>query len=759
MNFGPNVSFGFGSSGGGGGGGGFTSANNGLTSTGTTVQWGQTQSAVGDPGALLHTTEIPFAGFIMNFIDRGNLNKIGFNPTAPGITLNVTNWANTIPAFTLFDNLTSGAFSIQGSKSTTNYAKLNFFNGSTNQGNIFFVNSGNVQVTAGNHATPLTDQGQLLQVNGSLWTNGAVQFATYGSGTHTGTATFNLAVDASGNLIEVSAAGGLTAANDGLSATGSTAKLGQALGAGGNPAALTESREIPFAGFLLEYVDKASGSFIEFNPLFPRMRFQVQDFSAQTPLLDFHDIASNSNFRIGAETLGGRYFGFLNMQSLGTAMQMWFADGTAVQITDGSFKANTGDLFQVYGGGRFIDNSTSGNFLHFIPSNIQMDFQAADWSIASPSINMNDTVTGNSFQIFGEQDSGNNRGRIFFDGGSGNIGNILFTNAQQIQIFQGSSIPANTTDFLQVYGSIFGNSTLNLIDAGGGQISMNPALPIIELDGVDWSVQNTILSLFDNATNTGFGFVGSKNTLGGLKGSINFTNSGGNHTRLDFLDAMHVQLWVGSSQPADTGELFQVFGSGNFIDFTTGNILLSPAAVHATLISTLGWSDTQGRVEINDAITNDSMFVQGYNDGAGNNYGYIHYDSQAGGGISVAQFFTPAGHLQIIADNTPPTDNGALLQVANNISVGEVTNPGGGTMNDNFMAYTATGTTNTWTAPDVTNANGKFIFIKNQGSGNLTINSFAGASDFYTSSAVNVLTVSAGNAILLVGGNGKWNVE
>lgn len=82
MNFGPNVSFGFGSSGGGGGGGGFTTANNGLTSTGTTVQWGQTISQGGDPGALLHGSEIPFAGFSMQFIDRGTGNYVLFDPTS-----------------------------------------------------------------------------------------------------------------------------------------------------------------------------------------------------------------------------------------------------------------------------------------------------------------------------------------------------------------------------------------------------------------------------------------------------------------------------------------------------------------------------------------------------------------------------------------------------------------------------------------------------------------------------------------------------
>jgi hypothetical protein len=55
----------------------------------------------------------------------------------------------------------------------------------------------------------------------------------------------NMSYSSSGSL---SGGGPITAANDGLTETANVAKLGQAVGAAGDPAKLLESREIPFNG-------------------------------------------------------------------------------------------------------------------------------------------------------------------------------------------------------------------------------------------------------------------------------------------------------------------------------------------------------------------------------------------------------------------------------------------------------------------------------------------------------------------------------
>lgn len=70
-----------------------------------------------------------------------------------------------------------------------------------------------------------------------------------------------------------------------------------------------------------------------------------------------------------------------------------------------------------------------------------------------------------------------------------------------------------------------------------------------------------------------------------------------------------------------------------------------------------------------------------------------------------------------------------------------------------------TGTTGTWTWPVITGNTWKRIFVKNRGSGNLTINSNAGANDFYLTAPTNTLTVAAGTAIILVADGVYWNIE
>jgi hypothetical protein len=62
----------------------------------------------------------------------------------------------------------------------------------------------------------------------TLKSTGGLRLHTYGSGLRTGTATYNLSVDAAGNLIETAATTGVTADN-GLTATGSNVQLGGTL--------------------------------------------------------------------------------------------------------------------------------------------------------------------------------------------------------------------------------------------------------------------------------------------------------------------------------------------------------------------------------------------------------------------------------------------------------------------------------------------------------------------------------------------------
>lgn len=73
--------------------------------------------------------------------------------------------------------------------------------------------------------------------------------------------------------------------------------------------------------------------------------------------------------------------------------------------------------------------------------------------------------------------------------------------------------------------------------------------------------------------------------------------------------------------------------------------------------------------------------------------------------------------------------------------------------------YIFSGTTTTWTLPAVSGNTGVIYYIKNRGSGNITLNSNAGGNDIYDTSATNTLTISAGTARILVNDGTYYTVQ
>jgi hypothetical protein len=69
------------------------------------------------------------------------------------------------------------------------------------------------------------------------------------------------------------------------------------------------------------------------------------------------------------------------------------------------------------------------------------------------------------------------------------------------------------------------------------------------------------------------------------------------------------------------------------------------------------------------------------------------------------------------------------------------------------------GTTATWTLGTVAAGSNVTYYIKNAGSGVLTINSAAGGNDIYYTSAVATISISAGNAIIIHNDGVNWQVE
>lgn len=81
------------------------------------------------------------------------------------------------------------------------------------------------------------------------------------------------------------------------------------------------------------------------------------------------------------------------------------------------------------------------------------------------------------------------------------------------------------------------------------------------------------------------------------------------------------------------------------------------------------------------------------------------------------------------------------------------------TLATTYTHYVFTGTTTTWTLPAVSGTTSHVFYIKNRGSGAITLGTAAAANELYTTSAVNTLTINAGEAYMLLSDGTYFNVE
>lgn len=102
--------------------------------------------------------------------------------------------------------------------------------------------------------------------------------------------------------------------------------------------------------------------------------------------------------------------------------------------------------------------------------------------------------------------------------------------------------------------------------------------------------------------------------------------------------------------------------------------------------------------------------------------------------------------------------DGTMTTIGKRI-LGLVTSSAGTLTIGNAEAYIFNGTTTTWTLPAVSGTTGYIYYIKNIGSGSITLNSNAGGNDIYTSSAVSTTTVTAGSSIILISSGTYFTVN
>ena len=87
------------------------------------------------------------------------------------------------------------------------------------------------------------------------------------------------------------------------------------------------------------------------------------------------------------------------------------------------------------------------------------------------------------------------------------------------------------------------------------------------------------------------------------------------------------------------------------------------------------------------------------------------------------------------------------------VTSGSTANIGGGPVH-----YIFTGSTATWTLPTNSAYNGVILYMKNAGSGNITLNA-SGSDTIYDTSSVTTITITPGTSRMIVSINGVWYVE
>jgi hypothetical protein len=130
---------------------------------------------------------------------------------------------------------------------------------------------------------------------------------------------------------------------------------------------------------------------------------------------------------------------------------------------------------------------------------------------------------------------------------------------------------------------------------------------------------------------------------------------------------------------------------------------------------------------------------------------------------AVAATLTSQLYITGVNSGTPATiltlDGDGSLTTTGKRSLAVTTSSAGTLTLGNSEAYIFNGTTTTWTLAPVSGTTGRIYYIKNIGSGSITLNADSGNNEIYSSSAVNTITVTAGSAIILISNNTYWTVN
>jgi hypothetical protein len=97
---------------------------------------------------------------------------------------------------------------------------------------------------------------------------------------------------------------------------------------------------------------------------------------------------------------------------------------------------------------------------------------------------------------------------------------------------------------------------------------------------------------------------------------------------------------------------------------------------------------------------------------------------------------------------------GSYIVVRQNVS-----SAGTLTLATTYTNYIFSGTSSTWTLPPVSGTTNHVFYIKNRGSGIITLNTAASANELYTTSPVNTLAINPGESYMLISDGTYFNIQ
>lgn len=206
---------------------------------------------------------------------------------------------------------------------------------------------------------------------------------------------------------------------------------------------------------------------------------------------------------------------------------------------------------------------------------------------------------------------------------------------------------------------------------------------------------------------------------------------------------------------SSTVPIFEYFGlNSNYAGLTSGDFMMGSPAAKKVAIYTNG--------SANPRVTIDSAGLVGI--GTVSPTGYLTI--KAGTATVAPQKFTLGTSLTTAEAGALEYD-GTGLWFTNSTAVrgkvmvmrSLVSSAGTLTLLNTYTHYVFSGTTTTWTLPTLTGNTNVGFFIKNRGSGDITLNSNAGGGDIYDTAAVTTITITPGSARYIIHDGTYWCVE